>query len=384
MTIQGIDVSSYQGSDISGDLSGMDFCFVKVSEGQQTVDSGWQGRISQARDAGVVVGAYHYGHCDEDVASNVELFVNTYGTVIEDGDLLVLDWEDTGGVSSSSATAWKDSWISQVQEAFPNNLVGLYCNTNYWLNVDTSSNFGDFLWIASYGTSSPGISASWSIWQYTDSPVDTSQALFNSLSDMQDWAWTKAGGSDSSDSGDDTDDDSGDDQDDDVFPGAGYFGPGESNAYVTQLGTMLIARGAAPFYSSGPGPDWSDVDGAATAAFQTAQGWSGTDANGIPGEQTWDLLTSGGGNSIPDAGGMVPFPSGQWFEDAPDCWIVTAMGNRLVAEGASCYSTGPGSQWTSSDQCSYALWQQDLGYSGTDADGWPGPSSWAELAVPGA
>ncbi|WP_037912337.1 peptidoglycan-binding protein [Actinacidiphila yeochonensis] len=77
-----------------------------------------------------------------------------------------------------------------------------------------------------------------------------------------------------------------------------------------------------------------------------------------------------------------PFPGAAWFKAAPNSALVTAMGRRLVAEGCSAYKQGPGPQWTEADRDSYARWQRKLGYSGTDADGWPGSASWTALKVP--
>jgi len=74
------------------------------------------------------------------------------------------------------------------------------------------------------------------------------------------------------------------------FPGAGYFGPGKDNAYVTELGQALVRHGYGRFYKVGPGPKWGPADQTATAAFQRAQGWSGAGANGIPGPLTWSRL----------------------------------------------------------------------------------------------
>ncbi|WKK27476.1 peptidoglycan-binding protein [Streptomyces olivoreticuli] len=87
---------------------------------------------------------------------------------------------------------------------------------------------------------------------------------------------------------------------------------------------------------------------------------------------------AGTGTSSP----CEPFPGADWFRDEPDSPIVTAMGRRLVAEGCSAYTEGPSSQWTDADKLSYQRWQRKLGYSGTDADGWPGPASWDALRVP--
>ncbi|MFE4668360.1 peptidoglycan-binding protein [Streptomyces sp. NPDC056716] len=77
-----------------------------------------------------------------------------------------------------------------------------------------------------------------------------------------------------------------------------------------------------------------------------------------------------------------PFPGAAWFRTTPASPIVTAMGKRLVAVGCSAYAQGPGPQWTEADRASYATWQRKLGYTGADADGWPGATSWAALKVP--
>lgn len=75
------------------------------------------------------------------------------------------------------------------------------------------------------------------------------------------------------------------------FPGPAAFGPGKSGPWVTLLGRRLVAHGFGRFYKAGPGPVWTaGADGAATAAFQRAQGWSGPAADGVPGAVTWARL----------------------------------------------------------------------------------------------
>lgn len=76
------------------------------------------------------------------------------------------------------------------------------------------------------------------------------------------------------------------------YPGLSAFGPGADNTYVTQLGRLLVERGAGRFYPTGPGPRWSDTDRKATQTFQQAQGWKGADADGLPGPETWRRLFS--------------------------------------------------------------------------------------------
>ena len=77
-----------------------------------------------------------------------------------------------------------------------------------------------------------------------------------------------------------------------------------------------------------------------------------------------------------------PFPGAAFFSGGRRSPIITAMGRRLVAECCSAYTDGPGPQWTEADRRSYAKWQRKLGFSGADADGFPGKSSWDKLRVP--
>lgn len=78
----------------------------------------------------------------------------------------------------------------------------------------------------------------------------------------------------------------------------------------------------------------------------------------------------------------APFPGASYFFIGRTSSLITAMGKRLVAEGWTGYKVGPGPVFTWTDRAAYAWWQRKLGYSGADADGIPGPTSWAALKVP--
>ncbi|MEU8758087.1 peptidoglycan-binding protein [Streptomyces sp. NPDC048659] len=84
----------------------------------------------------------------------------------------------------------------------------------------------------------------------------------------------------------------------------------------------------------------------------------------------------------PAAPRYQPFPGTAFFKTTPSSAVVTAMGRRLVAEGCGRYVSGPSPRWSEADRQSYAAWQRKLGFSGTDADGWPGAASWNALKVP--
>ncbi|MFI6281927.1 glycoside hydrolase family 25 protein [Streptomyces sp. NPDC050988] len=181
--LRGIDVSAYQSSSYS--TEGVSFVFVKATEGRTYVNPKLSAQTKRARDAGCVVGFYHF-LWPGNLTAQAEYFV---GKAPEKaGDILAVDWETTGNGTHAS-NAEKDRFIRKVKELRPNNRVVLYCNRNYWLTVDTTSYAGDGLWIADYVTAGkPRIQAKWRFHQYTDDPLDKNVAQFDTLADLREWA----------------------------------------------------------------------------------------------------------------------------------------------------------------------------------------------------
>ncbi|MEG3628833.1 peptidoglycan-binding protein [Streptomyces poriticola] len=173
------------------------------------------------------------------------------------------------------------------------------------------------------------------------------------------------------------------------FPGAASFGPGANNKFVTQLGRMLVERGAQRHYTTGPGPRWSEADRRATRAFQLAQGWRGAEADGLPGAGTWKLLVTGRGKDVPAASrgaagppshGVPGFPGGAMFRPGANNTYVTQLGRQLVKKGfGKHYRTGPGPRWGEADRRSVEAFQRAQGWRGGAADGYPGPETWRRL-----
>ncbi|MCX4575194.1 peptidoglycan-binding protein [Streptomyces sp. NBC_01571] len=207
------------------------------------------------------------------------------------------------------------------------------------------------------------------------------------------------------------------------YPGASAFGPGTNNAYVTQLGRLLVERGGRRFYTSGPGPRWSNADRRATQAFQLAQGWKGAGADGLPGPRTWSYLVEGKGRDIPPAAGTavgtaagtaagtavgtaagtaagtavgtavstaganrapsaaVPgFPGRGMFRPGAHNAYITLLGKQLVKKGFGAYYTsGPGPDWGESDRRAVEAFQRTQGWRGGAADGYPGAETWRRV-----
>lgn len=172
------------------------------------------------------------------------------------------------------------------------------------------------------------------------------------------------------------------------FPGAGKFGPGVSNEYVTRLGKMLVERGGKRFYKVGPGPVWGDADRLATQAFQKAQGWKGKDADGIPGPDTWRLLIGGTGRDVSAGSGDgqggsnsdSTFPGRGYFRPGQSNSHVDRLGKQLVKKGyGTYYRSGPGPRWSEADRRNVEAFQRAQGWRGGAADGYPGPETWRRL-----
>ncbi|WP_445396174.1 GH25 family lysozyme [Streptomyces sp. LE64] len=182
--IRGIDVSSYQSSFDTGGLS---FVIVKATEGRSYVNPRQAVQARQARDAGCVVGFYHF-LWPGNIKAQAAYFVEECAS--RETDLLAADWEWTSD-NTRASNAEKDAFIKEVKRLRPTHRVLLYCNRDFWLNYDTTSYAGDGLWIADYTTAGkPRIKAKWTFHQYTDDPLDKNLGDFTSEAELRCWANT--------------------------------------------------------------------------------------------------------------------------------------------------------------------------------------------------
>lgn len=189
--IHGIDVSAYQPETYS--TAGLDFVIVKATEGLSYTNPRMAAQAKRARDAGLVVGYYHYPHMANDPVAEANYFLSKVAW--RPGDIIVFDWEGydaaNKGVSKSRQLTYRDAWLKYVKGKMAGHRVGMYSNTDYWLNVDKTSNCGDFLWIATGGkpAGQPGINYAWKFHQYsTAGGIDHDVAAFDSRAALAAWA----------------------------------------------------------------------------------------------------------------------------------------------------------------------------------------------------
>ncbi|MFJ7151617.1 GH25 family lysozyme [Streptomyces sp. NPDC100445] len=181
--LHGIDVSAYQSSSYATD--GLSFVFVKATEGRSYVSPRLSAQTKRARDAGLVVGFYHF-LWPGDLTAQAEYFLAHAPD--RPGDILAVDWETTGDGTHAS-NAEKDRFLRKLKQLRPDNRVLLYCNRHFWLTVDTTSYAGDGLWIADYVTAGkPRVKADWLFHQYASEPLDKDVSRFTRKDDLRAWA----------------------------------------------------------------------------------------------------------------------------------------------------------------------------------------------------
>ena len=156
-----------------------------------------------------------------------------------------------------------------------------------------------------------------------------------------------------------------------AFPGADKFGSGKHNDYIFQWAARLCLIGYDSYFTQYASRDWGSADQNATAAFQRAQGWSGSDADVIPGPETWSRAWSKTVSKGKYPGQQTPQGNNALYCAA----ALVCMGYQ------SYYSSYISRSWGSADRNACSAFQRAQGWSGSDADGGVGPSTWERMGL---
>lgn len=170
---QGIDVSHYQGTvdwnAVRG--AGMSFAFAKATEGLNTVDAMFSTNWPAMGAAGLLRGAYHFFHPEEDAATQAQHFLSVVGTLSAHDLPPVLDVEETNGVSTSVLWAGVTTWLETVGEETGRTPM-LYISPGFWdQHTPNPALEGYPLWLADYAATPtlPTGFGTWNFWQYSQS-----------------------------------------------------------------------------------------------------------------------------------------------------------------------------------------------------------------------
>lgn len=176
-TVNGIDVSVY---DTSVDWptakgSGIDFAFIRVSDGTQYPDPSFAGYWAGAGSAGVYRGAYQYFRPSEDPIAQADLLLDAVGTLGSNDLPPVLDLEVNGGLGSADVVTAVQAWIGEITAATGRPPI-IYAGLYSWPELTGGANLTTSpLWVAQYTTAAcpdiPDPWTSWLFWQHSDTGV---------------------------------------------------------------------------------------------------------------------------------------------------------------------------------------------------------------------
>jgi lysozyme len=175
-TLQGADLSSYQGAvnwaQVAG--TGLTFSIAKATEGLTLQDSEFGANWTGMKQNGIVRGAYHYFHSLDDGTAQADAFLAEVSGAggLEAGDLPpFLDWEDTDpGDTSAHAILEAQAFLTEIQAQTGLTPI-IYSSTRIFTALGFPSQFGIYpFWVASRGVTCPDVPSPWTgwlFWQYS-------------------------------------------------------------------------------------------------------------------------------------------------------------------------------------------------------------------------
>ncbi len=168
MTINGADISGWQPANVN--LSGLDFVYVKATQGIYKVNAQHDAQVAQARAAGLIVGHYHFPAWGDPV-QEAQAFI--IGSGWQPGEFMVLD------IENSPQTPWPSDPVPWCV-AFENEVygqLGIWCMDYAGPNVRSGWNWaplaalGGGLIDPEYNNTGPSDPSPWSnvaMWQNAD------------------------------------------------------------------------------------------------------------------------------------------------------------------------------------------------------------------------
>jgi lysozyme len=168
-TVQGIDVSVYQGRVDWAQVraAGIGFAFARVSDGTGYPDTEFATNWPGMKAAGVVRGAYQFFRPEEDPMAQANLFASMLASAggLAAGDLPpVMDLEVTDTTPDATIQAHMQTWFSAMQAATGLRPI-LYVSPSFAPHAGDA--FTDYpLWVANWDVTCPTVPAGWSTWTF--------------------------------------------------------------------------------------------------------------------------------------------------------------------------------------------------------------------------
>jgi lysozyme len=221
---QGRDVSAYQPTLTPADLHGLDFAYVKATEGLSVTDTRFAANWAVLSAWGKPRGAYHEFVPRDSPASQAEHFVATVKP--RAGDMLAVVASDYAGVTDAEILAFCD--VTRTL-AGPHCPVLVYTDLSVAKTLVASSQHYD-LWVAWPSRTAPHPSQwapakwkTWRFWQWGETAGEDADAYNGGPADLAAWLKTYTGTASTVDSNQ---------QEDDVTPAVAYWNGQKFHARV--------------------------------------------------------------------------------------------------------------------------------------------------------
>ncbi len=175
-TVFGIDVSKHQGnidwkrvSRMSSNGIKLDFVFIKATEGITRQDHKFETNWNQARQNGILRGAYHFYYPSRDADMQADNFIKV--VKLTKGDLPpVVDIEYSNGKTAKKICTDLKVFIERIEKQYDVKPI-IYTNINFY-NTYLVGSFDDYpLWIAGYFDHDRfynEFTTPWILWQHSE------------------------------------------------------------------------------------------------------------------------------------------------------------------------------------------------------------------------
>jgi GH25 family lysozyme M1 (1,4-beta-N-acetylmuramidase) len=183
---QGIDVSSYQPVLTVDALSGLDFCFVKATNGDRLADENFAANWATLKAAGLHRGAYHelVSPAVASAKAQAQYFLAcVVAEGLEAGDMLAVVASDYQGVTDSEVKAFCDA----IHAAAPASPVLVYSDLDVAKALGSCTGYP--LWVAWPSDTAPDSVApwkTWTFWQWSETALDR-DAYNGTAAELQAW-----------------------------------------------------------------------------------------------------------------------------------------------------------------------------------------------------
>ncbi|GAE16759.1 hypothetical protein IX307_001991 [Bacteroides pyogenes] len=173
-SVHGVDISHYQGKidwaeflQNQNTAAPLHFVFMKATEGGDYGDSTFVANFVNARNYGLIRGAYHFYIPGTDAIKQADFFIRT--VCLEPGDLPpVLDVEVAGRKDKSELQQGIKRWLDRVESHYGVKPI-LYTSYKFKERYLNDSVFNTYpYWIAHYYQDSVKYRGKWHFWQHTD------------------------------------------------------------------------------------------------------------------------------------------------------------------------------------------------------------------------